>query len=149
MNIESKLSGHWTDEELVAHLYGVGPENGHLDSCEACGVRLGEMQARRSSLEAVQADEGDAFSLAAQRRAIYAKLEQAVRWWSFVAVRRWASAGVAALMLGGTVLYYQEHERQQARDAMLSDAQLAQDVSTLADNPEGLPTAPVQALFDE
>ena len=124
-------------------------ENGHLDGCPACGVRLGQMQARRNSLDAAAAEEDSPFFLATQRRRIYDRLAEPVQWWSSLTLRRWASAGVAALMLGGTVLYYQEHEGQRARDAMLSDAQLAQDVSTLVDNPEAVPTAPLQALFEE
>ena len=148
MHIGSTLSGHWTDEELVAHLYGIGPENGHLEGCEACEARLGEMQARRESLEASKFDDEDSFFLAAQRRRIYAKLAEPLRWWSGLNMRRWASAGVAALVLGGSVLYYQEHEGQRARDAMLSDEQLVQDVSSLSDNADALPTAPVQALFE-
>ena len=29
MSVESNVSGHWTDEQLIAHLYGIGPEDRH------------------------------------------------------------------------------------------------------------------------
>ncbi len=37
MNIESNLSGHWTDEQLIEHLYGIGPAGKHIE--ELCGLR--------------------------------------------------------------------------------------------------------------
>ena len=122
MNMESRASDHWTDDQLIAHLYGVGPENRHLDLCADCTARLA---------------------------CIYAKLAEPEKWFSAMHWKRWASAGAASVLLGAGVVLYQEHETQQIYDNALSDAQLAQDVSTMAQNTEAQPTAPLQALFEE
>ena len=144
MNIESKLSGHWTDDQLIAYLYGVGPEDGHVHACPHCSSRLASMQSRWQEFgsEEVSSD-----LLAAQRRHIYARLTHPVRWWSRLPVRRLASGLATALVLSGGVIYYEQY--QHGRDPMLSDAQLALDVSRIADSSEAQPTAPLQALFVE
>ena len=147
MNIESKLSGHWTDDQLIAHLYGVGPDDGHLSDCLNCQSRLSVIEERQEALRS--SEEVSLELLAAQRRRIYAKLVGPAHGWPGSHLRRWASAGVALFVLGGSVLYYEEHQRQQTANNMLSDAQLAQDVSRMSENPEAQPTAPLQALFEE
>ncbi len=147
MNIGSKLSGHWTDAQIIAHVYGVGPGDGHLDGCRECQSRLSVIEARRQALRS--AEEVSFDLLAAQRRQIYAKLTKPAHWWSGFQLRRWASAAAAVLLLGGSALYYEEHQNRQAANNMLSDAQLAQDVSRMSENPEAQPTAPLQALFEE
>ncbi len=159
MGIESKLSGHWTDEQLIDHLYGAGLEDSHLSGCAACAARLDAMQARRLSIEGSAPTGSDlsADFLAAQRRAIYAKLEGQAGWWQGRNVWRWASAAAALAVVCGGVTVFEEtrpvavlqHGQQVASAAQLSDAQLADEVSLLADNPEPQPTAPLQALFSE
>ena len=151
MNIESKLSGHWTDDQLIEYLYGVGPEDGHLDICAHCRTRAIDMRDRQAATHSLeQASDGVSKDLlAAQRRQIYAKLSRPIAWWGRVPFTRWASIGAAALALGAGAIYYGERQQQQAFDSMLSDAQLAQDVSRMSENPEAQPTAPLQALFEE
>ena len=151
MSIESKLSGHWTDDELIQHLYGVGPEDGHIDSCQECQARLSAAQASRKMLE-LDPSAGAAIShdfLAAQRRGIYAKLTESRRSKTATFARRWASAAATLAILGGSVLLYEEkHQRDLANDRV-TDVQLAQDVSQMAQDSEPQPTAPLQALFEE
>jgi hypothetical protein len=65
---------HWTDDELVARLYGVGPEDGHIDTCEDCARRLGAMQFVRDSVLASSPKVSEPF-LAAQRRAVLERAE--------------------------------------------------------------------------
>lgn len=159
MGIESKLSGHWTDEQLIDHLYGGGLEDSHLSSCEACAARLDAMQARRIFVEesAPAASELSAEFIAAQRRAIYVKLDGQAGWWQGRSVWRWASAAAALTVVCGlTVLEetrpvapIQQSQHTASAAVQLSDAQLAEEVSLLADNPEPQPTAPLQALFSE
>jgi hypothetical protein len=152
MNIASKGSGHWTDDQLIEHLYGVGPEDGHLDACAECQSRLSGMQERRRlviSDEAIGSEDVSIERLAAQRRRVYFRLTETPSWSSRLHVRRWASASAVALVFSGGILYYNDYQQQRARDAMLSDAQLAQDVSRLSEDPEAQPTAPLEALFDE
>ena len=157
MNIGSKLSDHWTDEQLIAELYGVGPENDHLPHCRECSHRLAAMQASRNSVDRRhKTDEDVDFEfLAAQRRRIYARLDAPENWWSGLALRRWASAAAAVLVLGIGFAAFQEAHRfpttaQRERQlATLSDEQLAQAVSQIAEDSEPQPAAPLQALFEE
>ncbi len=149
MNIESKLSGHWTDEQLIAHLYDLGPDDGHIHGCAVCQERLSNMQASRRAIEAAESPGNVGFDfLAAQRRRIYARLTQPVHWWSQFEIRRWVSAAATILAIGGGLLLYEENHRQQMMDKV-SDAQLAQEVSSMAQDAEPQPTAPLQELFDE
>lgn len=149
MNIESKLSGHWTDEQLIENLYGLGPDDRHLEGCAVCQERLSVMQANRRALEVESSQDVSFDFLAAQRRQIYAKLTQPVRWWSRFEIRRWVSAGATVLAVGGGLLLYEENHRQQLMDNKVSDAQLAQEVSSMVQDSEPQPTAPLEELFDE
>ena len=151
MNIESKSSGHWTDDQLIAHLYGaepaVGIDDRHLESCGHCKSRLAEMLAQRQNA-ADQANEVDLAFLADQRRRIYARLAQPVRWWQSTAVWRWTSAGAATVALGTGLLLISDGHRMPKLDPNVSDAQLAQEVSAIAGDTEAPPAAPLKALFE-
>ncbi len=146
MKLESNQSGHWTDDQLIAHLYGVGPDDHHLPNCGDCQSRLSGLKKRQQEL---RSEDVSPELLASQRRRIYQRLTARVRWSARWQVRRWVSAAAVGLALGGSVLFYQERERQQSANSMLSDAQLAQDVSLLSQNSEAPPTEPLHALFDE
>ena len=145
--MESKVSGHWTDDELLAHLYGVGPKDGHLRECSACQMRLSAMEDHREGLERTQYVSSE--FLAAQRRQIYTKIARPVRWWSGVNLRRLASTAATLLVLGGGLMVYEEHHEQQLNKESVSDAQLAAEVSSMTQDSEPTSTAPLQALFDE
>jgi hypothetical protein len=151
MNIESKLSGHWTDEQLIEHLYGVGPEDGHIQQCMDCQARFSAMQANRHAIERAGSSQADvSFEfLAAQRRQIYAKLTEPAHWWSHFELKRWVSAAATVLVAGGGLFLYEQNHKQQMVDNRVSDAQLAQEVSRMAQESEALPTAPLHALFEE
>ena len=43
---------HWTNEELLDHVYGVGPEDGHELDCAECQARISGLKARRADLAA-------------------------------------------------------------------------------------------------
>lgn len=147
--MESKVSGHWTDDQIIASQYDVGPEDNHLQECAECQARLAAMRANRGMLEqSPAADEDVTFEfLAAQRRKIYARLTEPARWWSGLRLRLLAPAAAAILAIAGGLLIYEQ--RQPAIDNKISDAQLAQEVSTMAQDSEPLPTAPLQELFEE
>ncbi|HEY7208649.1 MAG TPA: hypothetical protein VH477_00135 [Bryobacteraceae bacterium] len=139
-------SKHWTDDQLIAHLYGVGPQDGHLECCAECRSRVSAMEIRRQSAVAESAEVAPE-RLAAQRRRVRAVLARSLHWWQAASLRRWVPAGTAAIALGGSLFYYNEQQQRHVRDNAISDAQLAQDVSLLAETPEAPPTAPLQALF--
>ncbi len=153
MSGQSKLSGHWSDEELVASLYGVGPEDGHAAGCPVCQARVSEMRAARASNDAEVLDQlGPSRSfLHEQRRRIYESLARPRRWWAVAPFGRWAPGAAALVLLlsGGVALYEQQHSAPIAhQQPALTDAQLAQDVSQMADSEEPVPAAPLRALFE-
>ncbi len=150
MSIKSKLSGHWTDEQLIAHLYGVGPDDNHIKECRGCQTRLSAMEANRRTMDRNEVSEEAGFDfLAAQRRRIYARLTEPTHWWSNFEVKRWLSATAALLVAGGGLFLYQQNHAQQLMDNKVSDVQLAQEVSRMVQDSEPQPTAPLQGLFDE
>jgi hypothetical protein len=149
MSIESVRSGHWTDDQLIEHMYGVGPDDGHAAACPDCRVRLSKLEARRAALNAGSDNEISHQFLAAQRRRIYSRMAQPVGMWKAIQIRRWASALATGTLLGAGLLYYQNVHQQAELKNQLSDAQLAQDVSSMAEDREPSPTAPLQALFEE
>ncbi len=151
MNIASKVSGHWTDEQLVEHIYGVGPEDGHLESCLECQGRLASFRQHRQAIERSAGSDGVTFDfLAAQRRNIYARLADRTPWRSRLRMRRWATAAAAAVALTGGIIVY-ENTQQHSLEARnkISYAQLAQEISQIASDSEPQPIAPLQALFEE
>ncbi|MBV8070929.1 MAG: hypothetical protein JO270_13550 [Acidobacteriaceae bacterium] len=149
MNIDSARPGHWTDDQLIDYLYGVGPQDGHVDACGECRVRLAKIQARRDAVNFGSGDEIGHEFLAEQRRRIYARMAQPVRWWQEMAVRRWTSALATGGLLAAGMLYYESVQRPRRPVNEVTDAQLAQEVSSMAQDPEPAPTAPLQALFEE
>jgi len=145
--MESKVSGHWTDERLIAHSYGVETADGHFQSCAECQARLAGMQANRRAVESVSPDEVSFEFLAGQRRKIYARLTERQAWWSQVQLRRWASAAMAVLVLSGGLLFFEQSQQPQPTDKV-SDVQLAQQLSSITEDSEPPSTAPLQALFE-
>ena len=145
MNIMSAQSAHWTDEQIMNHLYGVGPAGGHLSQCDSCSSRLTSMQSRRQGFS-IEDSVSDQF-LAAQRRAIYARLSKTHHWWQDVPVRRWAAGVAMFTVVAGSAALYQDHREEIAESR--ADAQLAQDVSQMSYESEPQATAPLQGLFIE
>ncbi len=145
MRIESAQSEHWTDDQLIDHLYGVGPSDGHLENCAECRARFAIVETRRRQLPADESV-SDSF-LAAQRRAIYARLEQPRRWWHAWPLGRFAAAAAMFILVGGSIMLYENHQRELAESR--ADAQLAQDVSRMSFESEPAATAPLKGLFVE
>lgn len=160
MTERSSKSEHWTDERLIESLYGAGPsatssEAAHLDGCEECRNRLAAMQLSRARVEAQQIEELSAEALLAQRRAVYQKLERRSGWPAALHFHKWAPAACALLVLGGGVAAWeyrsdwtpQSHE--QAQRANISDEQLAEEASQIANDVAPDAAAPLHALFED
>ncbi|MGA8596115.1 MAG: hypothetical protein WB676_15465 [Bryobacteraceae bacterium] len=140
---------HWTEDELVAHLYGVGPADGHIEECGECSSRLQSMQDARALSEAAAASSiQPSFEfLAAQRRRIYQRLSKPAQ---FGFVRRFAPAVAASLAIAGGLLFFEQQHSDVSRPMVKpADTELVEDVGRTAMNPEPAPLAPLQALFEE
>jgi hypothetical protein len=148
MNMDFARPRHWTDDELIDHIYGIGPGDGHLNGCGECRNRFSKMEMQRAMSAAAAAEVGYDF-LAAQRRSVYARIVKPARWWRNFHVRRWASALATGGLLAAGLFYYENKQRQHQFPDQFADAQLAQEVSNMARDSESSPTAPLQELFEQ
>jgi hypothetical protein len=150
MNIPSSQSGHWTDDELLAFHYGIGPSGGHLDTCAECQDRLAAMRLNRERIESTTplADAVSSDFLAAQRRSIYERLEQPVRWWNALPVRRWAAGLATGCVLAASLLVYQHNREAELAQERINDAKLAQEVAMMAQDTGVSSMAPLEGLFE-
>ncbi len=144
-NEGTTVLGHFSDEELMQHLYGAHPNPAHAEVCSECQVRLTAMRSARHKNETLY-DPQDSVSfdlLAAQRRRVYSKLGQR----STFGIRRWASAVALLGVVGGGFFAFEQQQRISA-DSKITDAQLASEVAQMSQNPEPDSTAPLQELFE-
>lgn len=138
------MNRHWTDDDLLNALYGIGPEDGHLKECAECRGRWSELHARRSDL--TKAPDLSSDFLAAQRRSIYRKLDRAPR--RMVQI---APAFVALLMLVIGLFLVRPSgspSTPASTEPGISDAQLYSDISSMMQNPEPEAGKPIHALFE-
>ena len=132
---------HWTDDQLIEHLYGLGPDISHLERCVECAARWRALEtSRQRLLNPTLASEE---FLAGQRRAIYGCLEHGAErpWWLQLAATAAASAAVVLLAL---LL----HRPAPAPYSGLSDAELYAEVYSLVQSDEPLAILPVHAIFE-
>ena len=158
LNSRSIQSAHWTDEQLIEYLYGIGPQNsvGHIEDCGACSSRLAAMRARRGLLDTQAFRNADLSteSLAAQRHAVYTKIERRAGWSWAVPFRKWTPAACALLLLSAGFAVWENRTGPHAPSqverlrAEVSDEQLADEVSQMADRTEPAAAAPLEGLFE-
>jgi len=138
---------HWTEDELIAHLYEMGPEDGHLEACAECAARWRQLLARREELRAPLMLDGA--RLARQRQAVYeAAQEPRARRWIPYSLAVAASIAVLAVALSvsrPTAPYSPAADESQT----ISDSELMADVYSLAHSSEPAALEPVRALFEE
>jgi hypothetical protein len=137
---------HWSDEQLIASLYGVGPEDGHLDQCGQCRGRAEQLSARRQSL-AAQPEVSDQF-LAAQRRKVYARMRQADAkpgiWFT------WApAAALAATIVFGVTLMRPAPEQRVEMAGGLPESTLYTEIYNEVAMTQPRAVQPIRGLFEE
>jgi hypothetical protein len=129
---------HWTEDELIESVYGIGPADGHLDTCAACRSRRDLMEQRKSELGG-EPHVSTAF-LASQRRAVYTRAEQPVTRsaWLRAAV---ACAAVSVIAVGLVLSRPADTSAVDAQVIAEAYAAVAMDVPRAAQ--------PIDALFEE
>ena len=129
---------HWTDDELLDHVYGLKSDESHLAECSSCSERAKQLAAARE--RAAEGPEISWDALAEQRRNIYQRLGKPVH-----SSRRfvWATslAVLFVLMIGLTFLRTKPESR--------SDDQFYSDVSAIVQNPAPQAVQPIESLIDE
>ena len=142
-------SPHLNDQQLIGSLYCEENQT-HLDDCAACRDRLRALAHNRQLLEAHALPDPEVSfeALAIRRRQIYERLSRPLPVWERLAIPRWISAGATVIALAGGLMIYQHRQTPAAIDDRISDAQLAQEVSSLSQTPEASPTGPLEELFE-
>ncbi len=132
---------HWTDDQLIDRLYGLGPDDGHLERCRECAARWRALEASRACVRE-PSPASDEF-LAGQRHAIRGRLERGSgrRAWLWLAPA--AAAAAAVVVLAVTL-----HRAEQARWPDISDAELYAEVYSLVQGEEPMAILPVHAIFE-
>jgi anti-sigma factor RsiW len=140
------MNRHLTTDELIDCVYGLNEDahlSAHLEECRECAARM-EAAGRRRRAAAQAAPVSSEF-LAAQRRAIYARIDQP-------AARRlhWLPALAAAAALAVVALVYKAPAPQPSHpDSALSDAQLFSEVYSMEQSTEPAAAAPIHQLFED
>ncbi len=133
---------HWSDEGLLAHLYGAAPEDAHLEGCGRCHMLLADLRSRREWLLSHEPAVPEEF-LAVQRRAVRRRLEQ-----PGVRLHLRAAPVLAALLLVLVILtVYRPAPEGPPVDSM-SDAKVFEDAFEVASSTEPEAVEPVQSLFE-
>ena len=134
---------HWSDDELIDRLYGLGPQDGHLDGCLECGRRWQALlQVRRQVLEAPPVSQQ---FLLDQRRAIRSRLAICTPRPGWLRVAP-AAAVAAAVVLLAVVLY--RPVPAPWPEPGVSDSELYADVYSMVLSDEPLAVQPMHALFE-
>ena len=133
---------HYTADELLGRLYGVGPQDAHLDHCPECRARWEALQSRRARLLA--GPELDPAFLARQRAAI---LERAAR--PRALAPRLAPAYAAALLLVMAVFLTRPVEPPVPALSARGDSQVFAEAYALLQRDVPRAGLPIQALFEE
>ena len=134
---------HWSDEELVARLYGVGPVDDHLDTCESCARRWDAVRSRYESLATAGVEVSETF-LAAQRRAIHARLGEKRHRLPRVLV-----PVLVTVLLAAILIVYRPAPAPPPQAEKATDAQLFDDVFKMVSDPAPSAVGPIRSLFEE
>jgi hypothetical protein len=132
---------HYSDDDLVALLLGLGPADAHLENCELCSARWNKFrqvhQLRHTEIELPED------LLAAQRRAVYARIEQKpVKFRS-----AWLPLPFAALLVLLMFTVFRPASQKITIDVISEDKAL-QDVFTVASRIDPAGLKPVKSLFE-
>lgn len=143
---------HLSGDEMLELVYGIGPKDGHVRDCAECRGRLDALLRTKAGLrsqEEARSRVSPAF-LAAQRRAVYARLDQAAT--SYV---RWAPALAGAGLLAVGLLMFPHAQMRAPRAAaptarveLNTNEQLFSDLYSMEQSVEPEAVAPIHELFE-
>jgi hypothetical protein len=145
------MNRHWTDDDFIAKVYGLGPEDDHLAECAVCRESWLQFQARRVAVLASADREVPAAVLASQRRAIVERIAERDHPVVKKLVPVFAAAGAIALGLFLTLPTSRPPATSQETriENPMSDAQLFQEAAAIGQSAEPRGAKPIEALFQE
>jgi hypothetical protein len=142
-------SKHPSEDELLDRLYGVGPEDDHLNVCAECEGRWQALLASRRAVlnQAGSSVEVDSVQLSRQRAAVMDRIEHSnTRFLSRRVVT--AFAGAAAMVLG-FVVYHPQHPKATPVQTASSDSQFFSEIYSEMEQTEPRAVKPIHRLFQE
>ena len=129
-------SRHWTNDELLDHVYGLKSSDEHLSSCDECATRRDRLERIRGDV--TRPPEIPEALLAAQRRSIYQRLGSPIRAWHPM---RWAVSIIAMFFAAIALTVYQPRSPLRSYDD-----QFYAELSSLAQDPAPRAVQPIEAL---
>lgn len=138
-------NAHWTSSQMLDHLYGVGPADGHLDSCTECRQRVEKLRANRLRLEQPAWIPEEFFAL--QRRQIRNRILDAAP----ASRPNWAPAFATAAVLALAVLILrpQPPATPSLAGLQVNDGQLYTEIYQSIEDAEPRALAPMHSLFQD
>jgi hypothetical protein len=145
------MNQHLSDNELIDRLYGLMSREsalyGHAESCGQCRDRLQAFESLRAASREPEAVPADV--LAAQKRAILARIEEAPR-----AQLRWAPAVAVAVLAIAAAIAYRPGQAPGGKAApanasveQVTDESLLAEIYALEMAEEPRAAAPIRGLF--
>ncbi len=133
---------HWSEDELIGRLYGVGPEGDHPDRCPECGERLRRLTGRRQQLLRAEGAVRPG-RLARQLHAVEERAARPPAW------RPWPAVALAGgLMVAAFVYDRPRPAPQPPAAAAAAETRLFEEVFEEVARSEPRALDPVQALFE-
>jgi len=137
---------HWTDDELIARLYGVGPDNDHLSTCRSCFQRWESIRLKQEQLRAAETEVPTEL-LDSHRRAIRIRLGSPPK----ASRLRWVvvpSLAAGALLLAALVVFNPSAPKPPGTESLSEDT-IIEDVFRMSQSSEPAAVEPVKSIFEE
>jgi hypothetical protein len=139
------MSKHWSNEDLINRLYGIGPDDSHLHECEECRVRWLQVQASRSIV--LQEPRVAPDFLVRQREAIEHRLNsEQSHSWGFRLAPAMAALGVVVL---GLVLSQPTPAPQPTLASVSPDSEFYTEIYAMVESSEPWVAESMYGLFEE
>ena len=137
------MSRHWSDEELVDRLYGLAPEDGHVEECGSCGGRWQALLARRQ--EVLRTPAVPAAMLARQRGKIEARVKRhAAGFWTVP-----LAPALAALCVAIVGIFLSRPAPAPQPMVAAEDIEFYNEIYSLVDSMVPSAAEPIYGLFEE
>ncbi len=146
------MNRHWTEDDFIERIYGVGPPDTHLDDCRECHAAWRAFAARRDSLRAAEPPQIPAEVLMSQRREIHRRMERPAKPLVKRVVPVLAAAGMLAtalLLVRPSAVSPQPPARAIVIENPSSDAQFFREMAAMAQSSEPRAAKPIEGLFGE
>jgi anti-sigma factor RsiW len=134
---------HWTEDQYIGRLYGLGGgDEAHLETCPRCRHRWQELAAHRKRI--TSDPEIPADLLAAQRRSIYRRLDRQP-----APLLKWVPVAGAMLALVVGLVMFRPGSQPAAPLSAPGDEAVFAEVYSLEQNAAPLAAKPIEALFED